>query len=345
MGVQTVFRIDGSTNRAYTKICNHLLQDPRISHETKGLICELISRPLDWEITVKGIIKSGKSGRDKVYRMVKEAVKYGYIIDDQNRRGGGKFDKQNYIVTDDPETLEMRYKLIASSIRENAPLTENPEAVEMAENKPFPEKPEAADCGISPLPEKPFTAKPFTANRTQQRKEDNKRKKETKSQTKICDEASKQKKPKKYSYPERFETFWRIYSRCCKNRKSVPGTKREAFEEWKIMEAWELEAAEKGLKAYVASCDEAEQSLKHCCRYLTHKAWEAFEDLPLDLDWFQHPRVSEMPAEFFKTKLEEYAPNGKWNNNLGPPPGHEKCAFPEKLYAELGIDKYRIGGL
>lgn len=70
---QTIFRVDSASAR-YTIISDALLQDERLTHETKGLLCELLSRPPDWEITIRGIVASGKSGRDKVYRMIEEAT-------------------------------------------------------------------------------------------------------------------------------------------------------------------------------------------------------------------------------------------------------------------------------
>jgi hypothetical protein len=146
---QTIFRLDG-TNRAYTKISNSLLQDSRISHEAKGLICELLSRPMDWEITVRGIVASGQSGRDKVYRMIKEAEKFGYVRPDRNRRDDGTYEKNCYIVSD----------------------CVWPEG---AEDYPLPENQEVAN---HPLPGKPYPAKPYPANPPQQRKESNKEKKE-----------------------------------------------------------------------------------------------------------------------------------------------------------------------
>ena len=53
MAKQTVFRTEASSNQRYTIINNKLLQDENISRETKGLICELMSRPADWEVLLK----------------------------------------------------------------------------------------------------------------------------------------------------------------------------------------------------------------------------------------------------------------------------------------------------
>jgi len=171
---QSIFRSNPESN--YTKISNVLLQDKRLSHEARGLLAELLSRPEDWEITVASIVKSGPSGRDKVYRMLKEAEKFGYGLARQDRRMDGAFQKQQYLISDEPRLLidiAARELLLLESSCE--PLPENTEAVVL----PFPEKPEAvaAKNGLNqaaswkpvsgqPLPGNPFTAEPFTVNPT-----------------------------------------------------------------------------------------------------------------------------------------------------------------------------------
>lgn len=162
MAKQTIFRTDPSSNQQYTIINNKLLQDSRISRETKGLICELMSRPTDWQITVRGIISSGTAGRDKVYKMIHEAVKYGYMFGEEEREKG-KFSSQAYVVSDDPDFLQMKYQAIAEDVEKQYKKT--------ASGK--------SGNGELPLPEKPYPAKPYPAKRTQQIKEDNKRKKIT----------------------------------------------------------------------------------------------------------------------------------------------------------------------
>lgn len=137
MRQQTIFRTEPSSNQAYTLINNKLLQDERISDETRGLICKILSKPLDWEITIIGIIKSGKAGKDKVYRMVNEAKKFGYIIDAVKECPGRK---KTYAISDDPDYLEDRYNRIAQEI-------------EKEQEKMLPEKAETSGVTNSEKPE------------------------------------------------------------------------------------------------------------------------------------------------------------------------------------------------
>ena len=113
--MQTIFRTDASSNQRYTIINNKLLQDRRISRETKGLLVEILSRPDDWEVCVKEMIASGQDGKHRIYRMINEAKEFGYIIVGQNAMGGRQA-TQEYIVSDDPEYLQERYDKICQEI-------------------------------------------------------------------------------------------------------------------------------------------------------------------------------------------------------------------------------------
>jgi hypothetical protein len=100
---QRIFRSNPDTG--YTKISNAFLQDQRLSYETRGMMAELLSRPDDWEIRAELIVKSGLAGRDKVWRMLREAEEFGYAAAHQGRTERGKFNKQEYVITDDPRLL------------------------------------------------------------------------------------------------------------------------------------------------------------------------------------------------------------------------------------------------
>jgi len=167
-----IFRAHG--DRGYTKLKNTFLQDRRLSDETRGLVARLLSLPEDWEVTVMSIIASGKAGRDKVYRMIKEAELFGYIMPNGQGRADGKFDRQVYFVSDDPEALIARaaqelYELEAVA---NLSLTENQDTVKTAENNeinpPLTGKPDAANLSheAKPYTGEPSTGEPYTANRT-----------------------------------------------------------------------------------------------------------------------------------------------------------------------------------
>jgi hypothetical protein len=169
---QSVFR--AHEDRGYTKLRNEFLRDHRISDETRGLVARLLSHPVDWHFTIKEIISSGPSGRDKVYRMVKEAEEYGYIRQDSPRRENGTHQVYGYLVTDDPKVLIQRAAKEIFDLQNGSvdPLPEKPETDNNCGN-PLPEKPVPANQEpVEPLPEKPFPAQPVPVNPHQTNKRD-----------------------------------------------------------------------------------------------------------------------------------------------------------------------------
>lgn len=296
------------SNRAYTKIDNEMLQDPRISRATKGLICELKSRPDDWEIFVEGIIATGKEGKAAVYRMIKEAKQFGYMDMDRQTNKDGTVKKVRYSVTDCPLSEKQKVanhnttsqKVESGEVDGNQPLTENQE--------------------VDPLSDYPLADNPLVENPTQQIKERYKGKKRTKNGRRL--------------YDDRFNTFWEVYQNQCRKIDCREGTKSEAFDEWLKLSDDDLTRAEQGLKPYVKDCHKSDQPMKHCCRYLKYAAWEAYEaDLK---QWYEKGPYE---PEYLKAVLDELQPNGRWPEQLGPPPGDPKSPFTPYI-DELNLHKY-----
>ncbi|WP_416052791.1 hypothetical protein [Cupriavidus basilensis] len=109
-------------------------EDKRLSWGARGVLIFLLGKPNHWRVSVQNLINetSGAvphSGRDAVYRMLKELERVGYITRQQGKSEGGLFGEMDYMVS---ETCI-------------APLTENPDAVQ-------------------PLTALPLTVEPLTAN-------------------------------------------------------------------------------------------------------------------------------------------------------------------------------------
>ncbi len=88
-----------------TAISNELLQDQRLAYDTRGMLIRLLCLPDDAEITAGTIIADGLAGRDKVYRMLAEAERHGYVVP-YAKRMGGKHSRTFYLITDVPGTIE-----------------------------------------------------------------------------------------------------------------------------------------------------------------------------------------------------------------------------------------------
>jgi hypothetical protein len=72
------------------------LEDERLSWEALGVLCYLSSKSDNWQFNAKDIMRSGKSGRDQVRRILKELMQAGYLArgivrDERGRVSGGKY--------------------------------------------------------------------------------------------------------------------------------------------------------------------------------------------------------------------------------------------------------------
>ncbi|MCP3940161.1 MAG: hypothetical protein GY710_01595 [Desulfobacteraceae bacterium] len=56
------------------------LNDDRLSWKAKGLLIYLLSKPDDWQVYIKNLVKQSKDGMDSTYAGIKELIKAGYII-------------------------------------------------------------------------------------------------------------------------------------------------------------------------------------------------------------------------------------------------------------------------
>lgn len=243
-----IFRAHGE--RGYTKLKNSFLQDSRLSDETRGLVARLLSLPDDWEVTVQSIIASGKAGRDKVYRMIKEAEEFGYIKPEVRRReADGTLGRQIYFVSDDPQALLSReaqelYDMEAAGY----PLTEKPEVDEKpCPAEPLPANPDMAkvigEQQVSPCAAKPDLAKPLPAEPLPANPHAYKKNIEDIYNPPIAP-PPEEPSPKRRrgavpdQYPQDFEAFWAIYPR------------REG--KAKALEVWQRLKIQQKRRAYVA---------------------------------------------------------------------------------------------
>jgi hypothetical protein len=218
--VRCIFR--GHGDRAYTKLKNSFLQDRRISDETRGLVARLLSLPDDWEVTVQSIIASGKAGRDKVYRMIKEAEEFGYVKpEDRVRQADGTLGRQVYLVSDDPDALIARAAQELYEMEEAHPHPENPEVVEPVaeqQDEPRTEKPDLAKPRLA----EPLPAEPDMANRNGKKNIEVNITLDSPPivpPTLKLDGEPAPAKPKRSRnavpdvYPHDFEEFWKVYPR------------------------------------------------------------------------------------------------------------------------------------
>jgi len=63
----------------FVVIPNDLAQHRGISFELRGFLVYILSKPTHWKVSIKDVQNEGGIGRDKVYKLLNEGMKVGYI--------------------------------------------------------------------------------------------------------------------------------------------------------------------------------------------------------------------------------------------------------------------------
>ncbi|MBE3085166.1 MAG: hypothetical protein IMZ64_02985, partial [Bacteroidetes bacterium] len=93
----------------FAQINKKSLWDSNLSLEAAGLWARCLSRPDDWEINVKELKTSCKCGENRIYKLLNELIKFGYVYRSQHRtRKGNKsvYGKFQYLVFESKEDME-----------------------------------------------------------------------------------------------------------------------------------------------------------------------------------------------------------------------------------------------
>lgn len=75
-----IIRSPHAKERPYFCMSRKTAQDNRLSLEARGILAYLLSKPDDWEIMKSDLMTAGNCGRDKINSIIKELIKFGYLI-------------------------------------------------------------------------------------------------------------------------------------------------------------------------------------------------------------------------------------------------------------------------
>jgi hypothetical protein len=83
----------------FTQIPNGWLRDRRLSRRARGLLAELMTHQIGWEVTLDSLIEGGTEGRDAIRGAITELEGFGYLTRERSR-DGGRFKGTDYVLTD-----------------------------------------------------------------------------------------------------------------------------------------------------------------------------------------------------------------------------------------------------
>lgn len=87
----------------FTQIPNAWLRDSRMSYKARGLLAELLSHAVGFQVSIDRIARSGRDGRDAIASAIKELESFGYLTRSQDRNPDGTLSHTVW-TTCDPET-------------------------------------------------------------------------------------------------------------------------------------------------------------------------------------------------------------------------------------------------
>ncbi len=126
-----VFRIEKT--RDYTVMSNHHLRNTELSLKAKGLLSLMLSLPVGWDYTTKGLARICKDGVDSICAGVQELEKHGYVIRERVRLPNGQLGAIEYTILEQPRPPEPKPE---------KPERENPVQVKPVLDSPVLGKPE-----------------------------------------------------------------------------------------------------------------------------------------------------------------------------------------------------------
>lgn len=94
-----------SLQRGYTHVNNEIFHDRELSYKAKGLFCQMLSLPDNWDFKEKSIKALATDGISSVRSGLKELMNKGYLIREPIREGNLIVDWQ-YTLIDNPRNLE-----------------------------------------------------------------------------------------------------------------------------------------------------------------------------------------------------------------------------------------------
>lgn len=96
-----IFKINKRDN-PFVQVDKNVVMDNRLSWKAKGILMYLLSRPVDWQVYEKEVIRHAQDGRDSVRSGINELIEVGYVTREEKRNHLGQFRGYNYQVYEEP---------------------------------------------------------------------------------------------------------------------------------------------------------------------------------------------------------------------------------------------------
>lgn len=132
----SIIRTPLSFDNHYTIMPNAWARDARLTLKARGLLLQLLSHSVGWEITIESLVRANPEGREAIRTAILELEKHGYLTRDRARTDGGQLAGMNYVLTEPaPETPT------SENPTQAPPASDFPTLAEPTQEKPYVGKP------------------------------------------------------------------------------------------------------------------------------------------------------------------------------------------------------------
>ncbi len=140
--------IRAARRHRYAQIEMKAIEDARLSWAARGLLIYVLSRPDDWRVITKHLVKQGNLRRDGIHSLLRELRKCGYVRRRTTRNKQGSFSGVDYYVHELGDQISPRTDL---------PYPAEPDSGEPDPGEPDPGEPDPGEPDTaSPDPAKPY---------------------------------------------------------------------------------------------------------------------------------------------------------------------------------------------
>lgn len=84
----------------FVQIDNTWMRDSRLSRKARGLLAELLTHSVGWEITIESLVRGGPEGREAIRGAIRELEKAGYLERKRRRQANGTLSGTDYELRD-----------------------------------------------------------------------------------------------------------------------------------------------------------------------------------------------------------------------------------------------------
>jgi hypothetical protein len=129
---ETIKRAQHNASENWFLLRRQTMQDDNLSFEARGMLAYLLSKPDNWEIRIGDLMKAGKCGRQKAYRIMHELEENLYLKRGEKYQDeSGKWKWSPHVIYEEPHGEWPREKHVVhdSSTSSPEPCAEKPHTV------------------------------------------------------------------------------------------------------------------------------------------------------------------------------------------------------------------------